>query len=316
MKSSSSWMSVKNLIYWLRWAAVLALAIPALDTFVFIAMGPEWRTLRPAPLTVVVNFVSMVQFQMLRETTLIVVVATIAPRFRLMTAIILAAVYVRISLMNQVLTRVSLVDLVLFQGGANYTQFLFETLGILLGVVYVYRLEKANETATPPYSQSSIASPRPVLAGADAMITAGKTMIYWLRWVAVLAFVCSGLSRDATAIGPQARAVTPMPLALLQNYESLLIFYVLRETAVVVPGAIIAPRFHRITAIILSALSISISFWGHVLVAGGPWWSWTINYTHFTLEVLGALIGVAYIFWLEREKVNVVSVAPDLASTR
>jgi len=34
------------------------------------------------------------------------------------------------------------------------------------------------------------------------------------------------------------------------------------------------------------------SFWSHVLATAGPWWFWTINYTHFSLEALRAVLGV------------------------
>jgi hypothetical protein len=37
-----------------------------------------------------------------------------------------------------------------------------------------------------------------------------------------------------------------------------------------------------------------------VLATGGPWWYWTINYTHFSLEGLESVLGVVYIFWSER----------------
>ena len=52
--------------------------------------------------------------------------------------------------------------------------------------------------------------------------------------------------------------------------------------------------------------------WAHVLAMGGPWWSWTINYTHFTLETLGAVLGVVYIFWSEKAKGSVASVPPSV----
>jgi hypothetical protein len=79
----------------------------------------------------------------------------------------------------------------------------------------------------------------------------------------------------------------------------------------VAAGAKIAPRNRRSTAIVLAAVLLHHSFWGHVLVMGGPWWSWTINYTHFTQEALGAVLGVVYIFWSEKAKESVASVPPD-----
>ena len=35
------------------------------------------------------------------------------------------------------------------------------------------------------------------------------------------------------------------------------------------------------------------------------------NYRHFTLEILGAVLGVVYIFWLEKAKGSVANVLPD-----
>jgi hypothetical protein len=92
----------------------------------------------------------------------------------------------------------------------------------------------------------------------------------------------------------------------------MLLGYVLRATAVVVAGALIAPRARRTTAVVLAALLVPRSFWGHVLATGGPWWSWTINYTHFSLEAIGAVLGVVYIFWSEKAKGAAASAVPDL----
>jgi hypothetical protein len=75
----------------------------------------------------------------------------------------------------------------------------------------------------------------------------------------------------------------------------------------------IAPRAPRTTAIVLAALNVSLCLRGHVLAAGGPWWFWTTNYTHFTLETFGSVLGVAYIFWLEKAKGSVARVPPDPA---
>jgi hypothetical protein len=146
----------------------------------------------------------------------------------------------------------------------------------------------------------------------SSALTAAKTVICWLRWAAVLALVYSALGELVySALGPEAWALRPAPLAVVQELVSMLLFYVLRETAFVVAGAIIAPRARLATAIVLAAARVPLSFWAHVLAVGGPWWSWTINYTHFTLEALGSVLGVAYIFWSEKAKGSVASVLPD-----
>jgi hypothetical protein len=38
------------------------------------------------------------------------------------------------------------------------------------------------------------------------------------------------------------------------------------------------------------------------------------NYRHFTLEALGAVLGVVYIFWSEKAKGSVASVPPSQVS--
>jgi hypothetical protein len=146
----------------------------------------------------------------------------------------------------------------------------------------------------------------------SSALTAAKTVIRWLRWAAVLALVCSALGGLVySALGPEGWAIRPAPLAVVQELVFTLLLYTLRETAIVVAGALIAPGARRTTAIILAALQIPASFWGHVLATGGPWWSWTINYTHFSLETLGSVLGVVYIFWSEKAKEAAASVPPE-----
>jgi hypothetical protein len=139
----------------------------------------------------------------------------------------------------------------------------------------------------------------------SSALTAAKTVIRWLRWAAVLALVCSTLGElvysalDQLAfseLGPQARVLRPAPFAVVQNLV-LMLFFSPPFFLFVVAGAKIAPRFRLATAIILAAALVSFSFWGHVLSTGGPWWFWTINYTHFSLEAFGSVLGVVYIFW-------------------
>jgi hypothetical protein len=94
----------------------------------------------------------------------------------------------------------------------------------------------------------------------------------------------------------------------------MLYFHTLSYAAFVVAGALIAPRARLATAIVLAAALVPSCFWGHVLATGGPWWFWTINYTHFTLEAFGSVLGVVYIFWSAKGKVSVASVPPSQLS--
>jgi hypothetical protein len=152
MKSSSAITAAKTVIHWLRWAAVLALVCSALGELVYSALGPAGWALRPAPLAVVQHLVFMFFFFSSCSFLFVAAGAKIAPRARLTTAIVLAAVHVPLSLWNHVLSRVSLVELVLLEGGSNYTQFTLETLGAVLGVVYIFWSEKARASvaSVPP----------------------------------------------------------------------------------------------------------------------------------------------------------------------
>jgi hypothetical protein len=302
MKSSPSLTATKMVIRWLRWAAVVALVYSALAALVYAALGPQAYARQPAPLAAVGNLVFMLHFYMLREMAFVVAGALMAPRFRLTTAIVLAALHVLLSLWIHVLSRVSLAELVLFEGGASYRQFTLEALGAVLGVAYIYWSEKTN---------GSVASALRTMKSSSAL-SAAKTVIRWLRWATVLAVVCTALgnlvysgSAGARQHAPPLRGdgwrvPAPAPLAVVQGLVGMLYFYVLGETAIVVAGALLAPRFGLTTAIVLAALHVSLSFWGHVLATGGPWWSWTINYTHFSLEAFGSVLGVVHIYWLEK----------------
>lgn len=135
----------------------------------------------------------------------------------------------------------------------------------------------------------------------SSALTTAKTVVCWLRWAAVGALVYS-------ALGPQAYARRPAPLADVQNLLLMLDGYTLGQAAFVAAGALVAPRFRRTTAIVLATLQVAFSFWGHVLATGGPWWSWTISYTHFSHETLASVLGVVYIFWSEKTKRSVATV--------
>jgi hypothetical protein len=321
MKSSFVLRAAKTMIRWLRWAAVLALVWAPLGGLVYAALGPAAWADRPHLLIVVGNLVFPFQFYVLREAAFIVAGALIAPRFRIATAIVLAALCVPFSFWNHVLSRVSLPELVLLQGAGNYRQFILEALGAVLGVIYVFGSEKANRpAASVPPLQSSFLKPPLGSAGTSAASTAAKTVIRVVRWAAVLALAFSALgglvySAQSTlidsALGPETLAHRPAPLVVVQGLVLMLRFHVLSQTAVVVAGALIAPRFRTTTAVVLAALHVSLSFWGHVLATGGPWWSWTVNYTHFSLEAFGAALGVMYVYWLEKGKPPAACALPD-----
>jgi len=140
----------------------------------------------------------------------------------------------------------------------------------------------------------------------SSALTAAKTVIRRLRWAAVLALVYYAWGGLAySALGGSA------PLAVVLQQVGMLHFHTLREAGFVVAGAMIAPRARLATAIVLAAALVPSSFWGHVLATRGPWCFWTINYTDFTLEAVGSVVGVLYIFWSEKAKGSVASVPPD-----
>ena len=239
---------------WLRWAVVLTLIGSVFGSLICSVLHVP----PAAPLAVVGNLVFLLYFPALRATAIVVMGAMIAPRARLATAIVLAAVHVPLSFWNHVLSRVSVDQLVLLEGPANYWQFALETLGAVLGVVYINFSEKANAA----------------IAGTPA----AKPVLCWLRWAVVVALVCSAFGEMVySAVGASvnfapgpgsgsgARAHRPIVLAFVQEWVGLLSFLTLRQMAFVVAGAIIAPRARRATAIVLAVVMASYSFWAHVL---------------------------------------------------
>ena len=308
MKSSSALTAAKTVIRWLRWAAVLALVCSGLGALVYSALGPQGWALRPAPLAVVQIPVSWFDHYVLRETAFVVAGALIAPRFRLTTALVLAALQVAFSFWGHVLAA----------GGPwwswtiNYTHFTLETLGSVLAVAYIFWSEKAKRSvASVPPLQLSLLEPSPRPAGIRAALTAAKTVIRWLRWAGVLAFVYSALGGFVYA-ALHVRA--PAPLAAVGNLVFMLDFYVLRETAFVVAGALIAPRARLTTAIVLAAVYVPLSFWNHVLsrvtLVELVLLQGAASYKQFTLEGLGFVLGVVFVFWSEKAKGSVASVTP------
>jgi hypothetical protein len=133
----------------------------------------------------------------------------------------------------------------------------------------------------------------------SSALTAAKTVVRWLRWAAVLGFVYSawgGLFYDV----------------VLRN------MFLFSSFLFVAAGAKIAPRNRLTTAIVLAAALVLVSFRGHVLSNPPPGVTYDQliiavlvgNYRHFTLETLGAVLGVVFIFWLEKAKGSVASVPP------
>lgn len=154
-----------------------------------------------------------------------------------------------------------------------------------------------------PLSPSFVLEPPTRSTGTKAALTAAGTVVRGLRWMTVLVLVYYPLDTLVfVALGPEAQALRPSQLGVLQELVSMVLFYTIRLLAIIAPSAIIAPRFRCATALIFAALYVPISFWGHIFAVGGPWWFWTISYTHVTLETLGAMIGVAYIVWLEKSQ--------------
>jgi hypothetical protein len=143
-------------------------------------------------------------------------------------------------------------------------------------------------------------------------LTAAKTVFRCLRWAGVLGLVYSAWSGLLYDVVPYEFVVHACPLFLF-----------------VAAGAKIAPRYRLATALVLAAVLVSHSCWGHLLAnqpagvstyeimmpalqqialqgipAGGP-------VRHFLLEALGAVLGVVYIFWSEKPKRFEASVPPD-----
>lgn len=160
---------------------------------------------------------------------------------------------------------------------------------------------------------------------AKASLTAGKTVIRWLRWAAVLALgyvAWSQLILVYSEMGPQARTHRPAPLAFVENLLIMLLYRSGPSFLFVAVGAKIAPRARRTTAIVLAAAQVPLALWRHVLfqaptgnlvfviyeMLAHPW---VINYQHFFLEASGAVLGVVYVFWSEKANGSVASGPPN-----
>ena len=188
--------------------------------------------------------------------------------------------------------------------------FSLEALGAVLGVVYIFWSEKTKgSVASRPPSHLSLLETPAVSVGTKAALTAVKTVIRWLRRTAVLALVCSSLGELVySAWG-----------GLLYDAVQLVGFFSCPFFLFVAAGAKIAPWNRLTTAIVLAPALVLVSFRGHVLSNPPPGvtnYQLIIapllgNYRHFTLETLGAVLGVVYIFWSEKPKGSVARVPPD-----
>lgn len=145
----------------------------------------------------------------------------------------------------------------------------------------------------------------------SSALTLAKTVVRWLRWAAVLGLAYSAWTGFLYNVVPFDIGVHACPLFVL-----------------VAAGAKIAPRYRLATALVLAAVVVAHSCWGHLLANQPPW---VTSYDtiiaalqqivlqgmpaggpvrHFLLEALGAVLGVAYIFWSEKTNRSVASVSP------
>jgi hypothetical protein len=114
-------------------------------------------------------------------------------------------------------------------------------------------------------------------------------LIEAIRWLCVL---------PAAALGSVAVQLLLAVLAQVAGPDGwrMFLYYVVREAAFVMAGALMAPRRRTATAIVLAVLAIAASLLKHILgqyLAGNHVGS--VNYLHFCLESAGAVIGVAFV---------------------
>jgi hypothetical protein len=136
-----------------------------------------------------------------------------------------------------------------------------------------------------------------------AELTGKQKVIELLRWISVPAAAALG--------GFAARYISVLVSRLIVygwgasaesdfvDYLRLLIFYVPKEAAFVIAGAMMAPRSRLAAAINLAVAAMLMSLVVHVL---GQRNVGVVNYTHFTAESAGAALGAAYIFYSEKAK--------------
>jgi hypothetical protein len=149
---------IKTVIRGVRWAVVLVLFSAAMSelAYLYSATDPAVPIQEPALLAAIQNFVFMLLYHCSPSFLFVAAGAKIAPRARLTTAILLAAVRVPLSLWSHVLFRspnrnllIVISDMLAQPWGINQ-HFALETLGAVLGVVYIFCSEKANRGAVIP----------------------------------------------------------------------------------------------------------------------------------------------------------------------
>jgi hypothetical protein len=143
MKPSFKLTAVKSLIRWLRWAAVLGLAYAAWSGLLYDVV-PYDLIVHACPLFL-----------------LVAAGAKIAPQYRVATAIVLAAVLVSHSCWAHLLANkppgvtnyqimIAAIEQIALQGlpaGGPVRHFILETLGGVLGVVYIFWSERISPAA-------------------------------------------------------------------------------------------------------------------------------------------------------------------------
>ena len=122
----------------------------------------------------------------------------------------------------------------------------------------------------------------------SSALSVTKTVI---RWIAVLGLAICAATGLLYSIGQM-------------SIVRCLFFFL------VVAGAKLAPRYRLTTAIVLAAVLIAHSYWGHVLALAPEGTTntqlltltLTGHHRHFTLDTLGPALAVVYVFWSEKAK--------------
>lgn len=132
-------------------------------------------------------------------------------------------------------------------------------------------------------------------------LTGQQKAVELLRWLAVLpaavigSYIVRFVVGIAGALAVKIGWLNPGSAGIAYYLFSFL-YYVPKETAFVIAGTTMAPRFRRVTAFLLAAVAIFCSLIIHVLGQNHPG---SVNHMHWTLESGGAVIGAAYVFVAE-----------------
>jgi hypothetical protein len=134
-------------------------------------------------------------------------------------------------------------------------------------------------------------------------LTPREKSIEIVRWVCVVPAAALGSLAVQYVLGSIVRMAASgggdAARSGFVHYLHLLLYYAPMEAAFVIVGARVAPCGRVVTAIVLAVGAIVISLLTHILaqqVVGGT------NYTHFALESIGAILGAAFILYLERTR--------------